>query len=354
MQVIPIQNTNSNVGFKSNEDFKKASDFINMNDNQLRRLAFKINYNKKEQNEKNKKILYTTFWAIPIFDIISSGVLNKNAVISESENAVSLLVEKNAQLSTKAHGALSQAGKWGMVLGVFGLYKLIKDAVAPQTKNTKNNDPKNPVSSVLIDIGIILGGVTLASIGFNQIMEKFPEKFDKIQNKYINVLNKLDETKLNTKTLPAIRKFAEKFPTATAASKFLLSKSIWIILGIGIFKLFDNAIKQHNKVDRTYQKLKISQAETARHLANSLRVETDILAQNQMELKEELKQARDCCEKCVPANEVILEIRTKTGIDEENKKIKEKREEEKAEEIKMADEPETIDKAGTPQEDSEE
>lgn len=349
MQVIPIQNTNLNMGFKSSEDLEKASDFINMNDNQLRRLAFKINYNKKEQDEKNKKILYTTFWAIPIFDIISSGVLNKNAVISESKDAVAVLLDKASPLSIKAHGALTQAGKWGMVLGVFGLYKLIKDAVAPQTKNTKNNNPKNPISSVLIDIGILLGGITLASFGGKKIMEQFHEKFDKIQNKYINVLNKLDETKLNTKALPGIRKFAEKFPTATAAGKFMLANSIWIILGVGIFKLFDNVIKQHNKVDRTYQKLKTSQAETAKHLANSLRVETDILAQNQMELKEELKQARDCCEKCVPANEVILEIRTK-AVAKEKDQMKEK----EAEEIKMADEPETIDKAGAPKEDSEE
>lgn len=261
MQVQSIGNTNSNINYKSREDIEKSSDLVNMSDKQLRKLAFKIGYDKEELNEKTQKTLQRTFWAIPIFDVIANGLLAKNVLIIENKEVEAIFIEKAAPLSTKAHAALRTAGGWALVLGAFGLYKAARKAFAPESEKPQDNKSKNPVTSILVDIAVLLGGIGLASAGAKKIMEKYPEKADKMKNKYYGMLEKLDNTNLNTKTLPEFQKFAQNVPWATAIGKFALANSIWIILGIGIYKLFDIGQKQRDKVDETYQQLKKTQKE---------------------------------------------------------------------------------------------
>lgn len=335
MQVQPAQSINSNVSFKSSEDLEKASAFVKLNDSQLKRLAFKLSYDKKEQDKKTKKIISTTLWAIPIFDILSKGLLAPKMLIRKSKNFIKVLFKKAPPLSIKADTALKQAGGWGIGFAAIGLYQLIKHAVTDKTKNKNDNKHKNPVSSILADVGITLGGLTLVLIGANKIIKKFPEKFSKISGKYGDILKKLDETKLNTRVLPRIREFTKKFPMATGISKFLLANSIWIMLGVGIYRLFSSAEKQHRKVDKKYHELKKDQAETAKQLVkilnaekNFLSVEKDILAQNQVEMADELNKMLDCKE-CVGNGKITIEIRKSIkNIEEADKKEQGKREEE--------------------------
>lgn len=361
MQVQSVQSINSNVGFKSSDDLEKASVFVNMNDAQLRKLAVKLGHNKKEQNEKNKRAITATFWSIPIVDTIANGVLAKNALITEGKEVAAVLVDKATPLSIKAHAALKTAGMWGLVIGAFGLYKSIKHAVAPESDNPKNRRLHNPIGSILIDIGVLLGGITLISAGIRNIIEGCPEKFDKMKNNYINKLEKLDKTDLNTKTLPELRKFAEKSPGIAAAGRFLLANSIWIILGAGIYKVFNNAIEERRKIDRTYRELKVCQGEAAKVLVNTLGVERDVLAQENKGLATDLRKTITE-EKPVSAEEVVAmkkEIkalekekaeRELKQIDEEiaktREKIKEKETEIKAaqsESVKLSDKTESSD-----------
>lgn len=279
MQVPVVQNINSSVGFKSNDDLEKANAFVKMDDAQLKRLAAKISYNKKEQKEKTRKTIMATFWAIPAFDILANGVLAKNAVFTEGKDVAAVVVEKATPLSTKAHSALRSAGTWGLALGVFALYKSIKRAVAPESENPKNRRFKNPVTSILIDIGLMLGGITLLSAGIRDIMKQFPEKIDKMKNKYVEKLSKLDKTNFNTKTMPELRKLAEKFPRSAATGRFLLANSIWIILGMGIYKLFNNSFEERKKIDKTYRELKVCQNQTAKALDKISKVKNDSPAQ---------------------------------------------------------------------------
>lgn len=270
MQVQSIRNTNSNINYKSREDIEKASDLVNMSDNQLRQVALKLSYDKKEIKEKTKKTLQTAFWAIPIFDILSNGLLAKNILITEGKEIDAVLIEKATPLSTKAHGALRTAGMWAFVIGIYGAYKAVRKTFAPESEKPKNkhhyDKQKNPVASFLIDFAILLGSVSLLSAGIKQIMNGFPEGAGKMKNKYYGMLEKLDNTNLNTKVLPEFRRFAKSVPALTAISKFALANSFLIIVGIGLYKLFDIGHKQQDKVDATYRQLKKTQKEAKKYL----------------------------------------------------------------------------------------
>lgn len=314
MQVASIANISSNTNFKSEDNIQNASDFVNMNDKQLKKLAYKLSYNKKEVEEKTQKTLLATLCAIPIIDSISKGLLAKNAFVSQTKDYTGIFVEKSTQLSTKAKAGIKTAGMWGAVLGILGIYSATKNAFTPQNKKT---DKHNPVASFLVDVGVMIGGLALITMGFNEIIEQFPEKVGKMRKGFNKFLEKLDKTSLNKKTLPDLEKFAAKHPVVATTGKVALAYSMWITLGVGIYKMFNNVIEQRKKVDNTFEQLKINQNITAKQLVNVMNVEKDVLAQGQQDLAVDLRKAMNG-EKPVSQKE-IAELREKAKMYEETK-----------------------------------
>lgn len=283
MQVQSVQSVKSNIGFKSNENFEKAEAFVNMNDEQLKRLAFRIGYNRKEEKEKNKKTLQRTFWAIPVVDIIANGALAKNALITEDANVAALFIDKATPLSTKANAAIRTAGTWGLILAVYGIYRAARQSFVQQ--NSQDDRQKNPIASLFMDVAVIMGGLVLASMGMKSVMAQNPEKTDKMLEKYNNWLKKFDKSEVNTKVLPEIERLAKESPRLAAVGKVALAFSTWIVLGLGLYKVYENSMEQRRKVDRTYRELKTAQTKTAALL-------TKVLSKKENIVKKQIKLAK--------------------------------------------------------------
>lgn len=348
MPIYSISNTN----FRPEDSIERASAFVSMDDAQLKKLAYKISYNKKEAEEKNRKTLLATFCAIPIIDSIAKGLLAKNAFAMEDKDFIGLFVEKSTPLSTKIKAGVKTAGMWGAILGVLGIYTAAKNVLAPEHKNSEHNK-HNPVGSFLIDVGVMLGGFALATMGLNEIAEQFPEKIGKIKNKFNKFIEKFDKTGLNKRTLPEFEKLAAKHPVIATTGKFALAYSMWITLGIGIYKMFDNILEQRKKVDNTFEKLKANQNIIAKQLVNVINTEKDVLAQGQENLAVDLRKVMNG-EKPVSKKD-IAELREKAKMYENMKEefeVKPKQNENKKQpkkleityKIEFEDKPEEIEK----------
>ena len=287
MQTQAISNTKTNVNFKSSDKLNQASAFVNMDDEQLMDLACKNGYSRKTARTKNDNTLLATFLAIPIVDTISKGILAKGRLLGENEDVIVHVIEKSTPLSTKADAAIRTAGGWGVALGVVGIYSALKHAFTSKD----DRQSANPAASFFLDLGIILLGCIGASMGIDKLKEKYPEKVEEYRNKYNKMLANLDKRDFNTKTLPEIEKFAAKHPNLAVTGKFALAYSIWITLGIGVYKMFNNAKENHNRIDRPFAQLKEAQLQTAKQLVGILSVQKDILSRGQEGIAADLDKA---------------------------------------------------------------
>lgn len=289
MQVQSVDNTR----FKSRNSIEKASAFVNMNDSQLRDLAYVMSYDKDNQKKKNKSIL-STFYTIPIVDTIASGVLVAKTSHITKEVAAEL---RTAPLSARAFATANTAANWGFIMLAVGLFNVIKKAINNNSPGLKKFEKENPVQSFVLDTIAIIGGLTAAGVGLwklnNKIINKHPEAVVKAEIDRNRIIEKLDNTKFNKEILPklvhGVDKLAEKAPRLMKASRYALANSVWILLGAGILKTMHNSKREHENVERNYEKLKEAQLQTAKHLNKVLRVESAVLAQNQALLATELR-----------------------------------------------------------------
>ena len=293
MQIQSIDNSKSDVKFKSNNSIEKASTFVNMNDSQLRELASTISYSQND-NKRHKKSLLSTFYAIPIVDTLASAILVDKASVVSKDYAQLMREEP---LSSRVRAATITAGHWGLILLAVGAYNVVKKVIGSQSPGFEKFERDNPIQSFILDAGAIIGGLALGGYGLlkfgNKIGNKNPELGVRAQVKIEKFKNLLDKTKFNTEILPKMAKgaakLAEKAPWVTTAGRFALANSIWILLGASILKSVQNSKKEHAKIEKNYQTLKNAQFETAKHLNNALEVERVILAQNQKKMAQALR-----------------------------------------------------------------
>jgi len=276
-----------NASFTSSQaDLKKATAFVNMNDRQLRDLAYVSSYDQKEQ-KKQRNSVRNIFFAIPVVDTLANGMLAKKPVLKRL-NADTFLLKgfKRAPLSLKALTMGISASKWGGILLGLGVYNKVKNEVVSKTPALRNFEQNNPGMGFIADIGILLGGYALAAKGLNKLSskalnmaaEESPKGIAKIIQKTFTSLEKvaswLDKTKLNKKILPsmgiAAKNLAEKAPRLSKTGTFALANVVWVMAGLGILKSMHNEKKNHDKVAATYDQLKDAQLKTAKHLNNIL------------------------------------------------------------------------------------
>lgn len=288
MRIQSVENTNSSIGFgsKKKDNVAKASAFVNMDDSQLRTIAY-INATDKKTEKKQQNTITGMFYSLPIIDTIASGILvdKSNKLTKSAYKAL-----KSSPLSTRAEAAAKTAGIWGVILVVVGLFNAFKKAIGKQSPELREYGQEHPIGSFILDIGAIFGVLALGGLA----LKKFaPEKVEELKSKFKNSIDKLDDTKFNKETLPKIVKtisgFAKKAPKLAKAGRIALVNSVWIFLGASILKSISYSAQQQKKVEQNYQALKQKQFEAAKYVANTVGVERDILAQNQVELMKELR-----------------------------------------------------------------
>lgn len=290
MQVQSVENSNQRVKFKSRENMQMASAFVNMNDDQLKDLAY-ISAANGDDTKRRKKSVLATFYAMPIVATIASGILPTK--YSKKYGFFSI---HNASLGERAISAGKTAGSWAMILAAIGIYNTTKKAVVSDSEGLQKFNQKHPILSFIADIGIILGGLALATRGIRKLSGNKNIPFIKLKRKIIEKQHYLDNTKLNKEVLPIISegasKLSEKLPRISNITKGLIANSVLIVFAAGLIKMFRHSNKEHKKIEKNYNELKDAQLKTAKELTNSLAVERDILAKEKHELKTELKHEK--------------------------------------------------------------
>lgn len=306
MQIQSIGN--QNIGFKSKNKMEEASAFVNLDDSELRQLAYASSDDNKE-NKKQSNSITRTLCAIPIVDTIASGILAQKIVLNA--NSGEILETCKPALSTKVHAAGNTAIGWAVALGFVGLYNAVKNSVVSKSPSLQRFNNEHPVGAFITDVGLILGGFILGGFGLaklhNNIKEKHPERIVEGQEHLKQLHEKMDNTKFNKETLPKITaklaEFEEKMPRLFKAGKFALANSMWILAGVAILQTIKHSGDRQEKIDQNYQTLKMAQLQTAKHLVNTLSVERDVLAQNQVKMAKDLRKAL-IEEKVVSDNEI--------------------------------------------------
>lgn len=315
-------NTQSNVNFQSkNKNIEGASAFVNMNDDQIKDMAYIMSYEQRRHQKKhNNNSLNSMFYAIPVVDTIASAILVSKSQFAQkhcinlrnhdrlqSPSDVESLFHnlQNANLKNRMKAAGSTAKGWVLALGVIGVYNLAKKAIVSHSESMQHFQKDNPVASFIVDMGVIIAGFVAGAKGLARLENKFPKTVKEFDTKSNKILSKLNKTKLNTKALPKMiegfEKFSERMPRVANATRFALRNSVWILFGLGLVQMGRHQNKERKKIEkgfkkdvkRNYKELKKAQFETAKHLSNVLAVEKSVLAQSQPKLANELNNEMD-------------------------------------------------------------
>lgn len=309
MQIQLLDNNKSIVKFKSNNSVEKASAFVNMDDQQLRQLAYVMSYDKDNEKKKHKSAL-KMFYAIPIVDTIASGIIVGksrfarnliNKLTAHAENTKKNLNTEaiynglsNPNLKNRLKAAGSTAGSWALWLSVIGIYTAVKDSIVSKSDSSKKFQRNNPISSFILDVGAIFAGYAVTSTGLNKLKGMFPTTEKELSAKTNALLGKANKSSVNREILPklseGVLKLEKTAPWLVKSSKFALVNSVWILFGLSLLKSSHHAQRDNERVDKNYRKLKKAQFETSKRLNKALQVEKEILTQNQQALTKELKK----------------------------------------------------------------
>ncbi len=253
MAIKPIGNNISGVNFTSNNDEgasiarAKAIAFVNMDDAQLKNLAYVASFDKKHKKSSNASALL----ALPIVAGLSKGILTPG------------------KLSGKTIAAAKTGANWGFGLIVLGVYNSIKKAVASKSPKVQEFESNHPLASLALDLVVLAGALTLGSKGLTKIRAKIVAKLPK---EIAATKIMLDKTKINTKYLPKITehvsKIAQTAPWAVKAGAFVVDNAVYIPLMAGFLKSSNNIKQQHEKIRNNYYQLKEAQSEIAKKLVS--------------------------------------------------------------------------------------
>ncbi len=285
MQVQSIGNSESNVGFKSRNKMEQAEVIVNLNDSQVKSLAYAKSVDKNKE-KKNRRTVVGLFYAMPVVDTIAKGI------VAGTREPFS----KGIPLSYRLRTMGSNAVGWGVILSVAAIYGAAKKAGIFDSSGTQKAQKKHPIASAFGDFGVLLLGTIFASMGLGKIAQKIteknPEALVDAESSIAKLAKNINQSKFATRTLPRItegfEKFANKAPLTAKATGFALRNSLWILLGISLYKSISHANDRNKKISANYHEMKNEQVNAAKYLINKSNVERDILKQNQLELANDL------------------------------------------------------------------
>lgn len=289
----------SNLGFQSRKDktspvdktIKQAIDFVNLDDSQLKQIAYQSSYDKKE-HKRQKGNLTKLLLAIPVVDTVAKGILTKKVYLSEGDELLGIV---GGSLGDKAFMSSKVAGKWAGGIAAVGAYNVVKHAIVSDSDTVKKFEQNHPILSFMGDIGVILTGLTLGSIGLDKFNEKYPKSLETFIEKRSEVRKFLDNTKFNKEIMPKISEFVAKADShasiSMTAGRLALYYSWAFVLGAGIFKAVQYAANNQKKVENNYYALKDQQKNVAKNMVNIIGCRAGVLEyQNKMLVNELVKE----------------------------------------------------------------
>lgn len=208
------------------------------------------NINTSFGSQQDKKNYWGLFYVLPAVDILASAIL-----VNKSRTGLSSVAKTSAApLSIRTIAATRTAGTWALGLSIIGIYNVIKKAIASKSQKADNFNRNRPIASFLVDIGIITAGFIVAGKGLNKLaMNKFkkdPKYLERLNEKIIKTMKKLDDTAFNKTTLPKLTKmadnFAKKAPILAKTGRFLLANAVMIVFLLGLISLVTNS-ERNNK-----------------------------------------------------------------------------------------------------------
>lgn len=294
MTVQLVGNDISNVNFTSKhrdglKDRERAAAFVNLNDDQVKLLAYSSANNQRHE-KKVKRSMLLSLYALPFVSSISSGIL------AESKTAGA-----SASLSERLLATSKTAWGWAGALLLLGAYTSVKNKLASKSQSHNDNKSNHPATSLVVDFAAFAGLLFAGSLAAPRIVNKFkalkPELAKSIADRSASINAKIDNGFLNQKVLAKITEkaeaFAKKAPWAASAGKAVIANSVWIVFIASMLNAAHHANQSKKKIENRYVQIKDAQFNTAKHLSNVLGVERDVLAQNQMTLAADLRRAID-------------------------------------------------------------
>ena len=297
MQVQSISNTRSDVNFKSASATDKATAFVNMDESQVRLIAYSSGHDKNKE-KKNKNSLMKTFYAIPVVDTIATAVLVNKRTNLTNEAIAEL---RKTKLSTRLRAAAGTAAFWAVSLSAIEIYGLIKKGVASKSPKAKKFDRENPATSVVTDMAAITAGGILGIMGLSKLarksLEKNPEKTVEAEKTIRKMKLLINRSHFNQVTLPKLAQrmaeFAETSPRLAKAGRFALVNSVLILFGLGFLNMVGQAKSEKNRVEGNYLKLKQTQLNVAKHLIGNLNDDKKVLIEELKTTRQEKEQAEN-------------------------------------------------------------
>ncbi len=291
MHRISIGNNQSEVSFSRNGNkINNQVVLVNMNDSELRNLAYDISNDEKEQIKQKKSIL-RTFIAIPVVASLANGILTKE-IISVGKDGIAKTFK--ATLGDKALITAKSAGYFAGILAAFGIYNAAKAKVESKSPEIRNFNDEHPLLSLLTDVGIIAACLIIGKKGISALKGKNLSIFNKLSENSNKIKKLVDSSKFNEKIIPKIINFSDsiknKAPFLATTAKFLLERSIWVLLGIGFIKSSYYSSKNKKKVNVNYEKLKNVQFELVKKINTNINVERDVLAQDDPRQADDLRK----------------------------------------------------------------
>lgn len=290
MQVNSLVNSKTDFGHKRKDNISEAVAFVNMDNAQLRNLAYNISYDKEDQRKTQNRLL-AAFLAMPVIDIVSRGILAKK----EYKTPQNELIRVGNKLSTKARAVGKTAAGWTGCLALLGAYGLIKDGINSHSDSMKDFNQEHPILSFVVDLGVLMAGLAIGKKGFDKLKSKFPETVAKLKKDTHKFFAKLDNTKISKEKMPKMAQrtadFRENHPELSKFGRAFLENSVLVGLGVGVLGSIGVANKEQKRIEKNYKKLKKIQAQTAKQLVNVLEEERTILVQNQKPAEKQVSKS---------------------------------------------------------------
>ncbi len=288
---MQVQSVNSNINrvkFGSEDQLEKAVALVNMDDVQIRQMSL---LKTKQEQGKQKNYLKSLWFAFPLAATVSSFILKnegyvKTAIMDSKKNILSVAEKPlTGKFSSKLSAAGNTAMFWGGVLLVSGIYNSVKKAIVSKSEKMQNFERNHPFASLVADIGLFLGTLSLAKKGAdkvaNKIIAKSPEFVKGLNKNIANAKNWLDTTKINTKVLP---KFSEYFAKLSKKAPFVAELGVAAVSVAPIIVLVNSLLKAskqnrdfNNSFWNNYRTFKEEQFQIAKHTTNVLSTRNDIL-----------------------------------------------------------------------------
>lgn len=271
-----------------------ASAFVNMDDRQLRDLAY-VSARREQGNRKQKKSLSSSLIALPIAAVFTDAILTKDKMIRKKitniggvvSNKTKALINKNivVKLSDRVSESVKTGAQWGFILVMLGIYDSMRDALVSKTPSLQRFKENHPLPAFLVDLFAFVG---LAGVGFegakkvaNKMNKETPTIIDELNSLKDKLKKGINASVWSKKVLPAVEsgveKFAKNAPLPHSLGRFAIANAIWIVLLNSLLNRGRPVKVDKRAVEHNYNELKEAQFKTAKHLVNMCEVERSIL-----------------------------------------------------------------------------